>query len=197
MSLPEFTAIFGSPLFGLFFDHYGHRSLMIALSGGFTIGGHLLLAFTDITPYVGMLMLGLSFSIFGSAIWTFIPKLVKPYQIATAYGIMTAAMNLALFLFPLVIATIQTNSTRGNFTNSQVFFMFLASISIIFCYLLHHRHKRVLHGAHSSPQNSAVGPGLPQNDFDSHDETLSNAGNLSFKKLSFESLSSAQTNHIV
>jgi MFS family permease len=141
MSIPELTAIFGTPLCGLFFDKYGHRSILLAIAGSLIVLAHSVLAFTTITPYVGMSLIGTAYSIFGSAIWTFIPRLVHSNQIATAYGLMTGAMNLSLFVFPLVVAIILGQSNRGDFHYVQLFFMCLASGSVFLSTLLYYRKK--------------------------------------------------------
>jgi MFS family permease len=141
MSIPELTAILGTPLCGLFFDKYGHRSLLLAVAGILIMTGHTILAMTKITPYVGMFLIGSAYSIFGSAIWTFIPRLVHPDQIATAYGLMTTAMNFSLFLFPLISAVILGTSSHGEFYQVQMFFIALASGTVILSIMLFYRKK--------------------------------------------------------
>jgi MFS family permease len=141
MSIPEFTAIFGTPLCGLFFDKYGHRSILLAIAGSLIILAHSILALTTMTPYVGMFLLGTAYSIFGSAIWTFIPRLVHSNQIATAYGLMTGAMNLSLFIFPLVVAMILGQSNRGDYRYAQLFFICLACGTVCLSTLLYYRKK--------------------------------------------------------
>lgn len=54
------------------------------------IPAHLLMAFTDVHPLVGIITIGLSFSLVPSALWPSIPLLVDKSEIATAYGMMVS-----------------------------------------------------------------------------------------------------------
>jgi MFS family permease len=141
MFIPECTAIFGTPLMGLYFDMYGNRALFLSFAGTLLFTGHLILLTATITPFIGMFIMGISYSIFGSAIWTLIPRLVHSHQIATAYGLITGAMNLSLFIFPLIVAYIFRNSPRGDFWYVQLFFMGLSCTAVIFSFILHFLEK--------------------------------------------------------
>jgi len=64
------------PLVGIFIDKYGQRLRILLLACLFSICSHILLLFVQNS--FPLVMLGLSYSLFGAAIWPIIPYIVKP-----------------------------------------------------------------------------------------------------------------------
>lgn len=75
-----------SPLFGYVIDRFGRNVTFVFLSVTATIGAHALLAFTLINPYVGMSLMGLSYSMLASSLWPLVALIIPEYQLGTAYG---------------------------------------------------------------------------------------------------------------
>lgn len=75
-----------SPAFGLVIDKTGKNVLWVFLSIIGTIIAHGLLAFTFVSPYICMVILGLSYSMLASSLWPLIALVVPEYQLGTAYG---------------------------------------------------------------------------------------------------------------
>ena len=75
-----------SPAFGLLVDRTGRNVFYVFISILVTIGGHALLAFTFINPYVGMSIMGLSYSMLASALWPMVALIIPEHQLGTAYG---------------------------------------------------------------------------------------------------------------
>jgi MFS family permease len=103
MSIPDIVSAIGTPLSGMYVDRYGHRTLLMILSSFFILISLSLMLLTDLTPMFGMTLLGFAYSIFASALWPCVPFLVGRHQLATAYGLLSVALNLTLFSTPLIV----------------------------------------------------------------------------------------------
>ena len=136
MSVPDFISAVGSPLCGIIVDRLGHRSTLLPLSGILILINHALLSYTTISPFVAMSILGVAYSMFASVLWPCVPFVVGRHQIATAYGLMTVALNISLFSFPLIVAKIRENYSEDDFSGMQVFFMGMCALSILSSSLL-------------------------------------------------------------
>ncbi|KAJ1568819.1 hypothetical protein HK096_005210, partial [Nowakowskiella sp. JEL0078] len=152
MSIPDLISAVGSPICGLFVDKYGHRSTVLPISALLLLLTHALLNYTLLSPIIAMSIMGISYSVFAAALWPCVSYLVGRHQIATAYGIVTVALNVSLFFFPLVVAKIRNNSMKlnnklnpenpnkkpdySNFENVEIFFMVLSFAAFVLSLLL-------------------------------------------------------------
>lgn len=75
-----------SPLFGFIVDQTGKNVTWVFLSIATTIGAHLMLGFTMANPYIGMAIMGLSYSMLASSLWPLVALIIPEYQLGTAYG---------------------------------------------------------------------------------------------------------------
>lgn len=75
-----------SPLFGYIIDKTGRNVMWILISILTTIVAHSILAFTFINPYIGMIIMGLSYSMLASSLWPLVALIIPEYQLGTAYG---------------------------------------------------------------------------------------------------------------
>jgi MFS family permease len=100
-SFVYFGTIIFTPLFGLFVDKRGKRATLMFYGSAMLIVVHLILAFTRITPYIPIFILGISFSLVPAAMWPAVGKLVEEKRLGTAYGLMTWIQSFGLFLFPM------------------------------------------------------------------------------------------------
>ncbi|KAG9068353.1 hypothetical protein KI688_010621 [Linnemannia hyalina] len=135
MSIPDIVSSVGSPLCGYLVDRFGHRARYIPLSAVLLIWTHAQLGFTSITPIIGMLILGLAYSLFASVLWPCIPFLVKDHQLGTAYGLVTIALNISLTIFPMIVAWI-LDITDGSYLYVEALFIILAFIGLLLSILL-------------------------------------------------------------
>ncbi|KAF9138841.1 hypothetical protein BGX30_008669 [Mortierella sp. GBA39] len=121
MTVPDlFSAILVLPV-GYFVDHYGQKSWLFMLCGLIIGSSHFVLGIIPVpSPVPALVALGIASAI-GAIFTSAIPVLVKPHQIATAYGISTSAMNLAFTVFPLIVARLMTVDP-GVYTYVEVFF---------------------------------------------------------------------------
>ncbi|KAJ3185674.1 hypothetical protein HK101_009808 [Irineochytrium annulatum] len=132
MSVPDWISAAGSPLAGIFMDMHGHRGTMLPISGVLLILTHSISLWTDLSPYWTMTVMGIAYSLFAAALWPCVPYLVGPHQIATGYGLLTIALNVSLFVFPLIVA--QIRASGGNiedFGPTLFFFIVLGALAVL------------------------------------------------------------------
>ncbi|XP_032529860.1 major facilitator superfamily domain-containing protein 1-like [Danaus plexippus] len=117
-----------SPFFGILIDKTGRNVTWVILSIVTTIGSHFLLAFTFINPYVGVMSLGISYSLLASGLWPLIAMIVPENQLGTAYGISQAVQNMGLATV-LILAGIIVD--KYGYLMLEMFFLGCLFISLI------------------------------------------------------------------
>lgn len=85
-SIVYIISAIASPLFGYVIDKTGRNVFWILVSVLGTIFGHSLLAFTFVNPYIGMIAMGLAYSMLASSLWPLVALIIPEYQLGTAYG---------------------------------------------------------------------------------------------------------------
>merc|ERR1719193_1986494 len=90
-----------SPLLGLMIDKTGRNITWVFLAILASIGCHCLLAFSMLSPYIGICVLGVAYSLLASALWPIAALLIPEYQLGTAYGLMQAIQNLGTALITM------------------------------------------------------------------------------------------------
>lgn len=78
---------------------------------------------------IPLLMIGLSFSVFGSVIWPCIPLIVEEEHHGSAYGLMGAFQNAAQSLLPLVLSQVYHES--GNYRDCEIVLALFASLGLV------------------------------------------------------------------
>jgi MFS family permease len=78
---------FGSPIFGYIIDKFGKNIMWTFVSTFMTLLGHIILAFTSWSPYFGVCLMGVAFSIWASSIWPIIAIVIPEHQLGTAFGL--------------------------------------------------------------------------------------------------------------
>ena len=144
--LPLGTVLF-TPLFGLLVDKKGKGATLMIFGSLLLLLIHLTFAFTTLTPYVPMVLLGIAFSLVPAAMWPSVAKIVDEKRIGTAYGIMFSIQNLGLWGFPILAGVILDRSNPVNaasldYTNTMIMFSFLGIIGLIFAFLLKKSDKK-------------------------------------------------------
>lgn len=100
-SLIPFGTILFTPIFGAFVDKKGKAASLMMLGSGLLIFAHLSLSvFNSVTlGYVGLLALGVAFSLIPAAMWPSVAKIVPEKRLGTAYATMFTVQNWGLFAF--------------------------------------------------------------------------------------------------
>lgn len=113
-----------TPILGNYVDHKGKAASMLILGSILLIACHLTFAFIlplckgssvlgIIVAYLTILVLGASFSLVPAALWPSVPKLVDEKIIGSAYALIFWIQNIGLWLFPLLIGKVLTNTNPG------------------------------------------------------------------------------------
>ncbi|XP_047516198.1 major facilitator superfamily domain-containing protein 1-like isoform X2 [Pieris napi] len=133
-----------SPFFGILIDKTGRNVMWVILSIITTIGSHFLLAFTFVNPYVGVMALGVSYSLLASGLWPLVAMIVPESQLGTAYGICQAVQNLGLATV-LILAGVVVD--KFGYLMLEMFFLgclFIALIAAVLIYIVDSANSGVL-----------------------------------------------------
>jgi MFS family permease len=86
-----------------------------------------------------LILLGFTYSIYVSALWSSIPYCCKAKQVGTAYGIATAVQNGGLALGPVIVGVIEDNTKdfKDGFGGVSIFLMGVSVIGTIFGFILY------------------------------------------------------------
>lgn len=122
-----------SPVFGFLVDRVGRNILWVIAAVMISLGGHTFLAYSLISPYVGMTFLGLGYSLLASALWPMVSLVVPTERLGTAYGFMQAIQNLGLAVVAIVAGSIVD---QKGYLWLEVFFCACMSITLMIAVLL-------------------------------------------------------------
>jgi MFS family permease len=103
--LTLFAMVF-TPLFGLLVDRVGKRSLFMMFGSLLLMPVYLLMAYSYVSLYVPMVMMGIAFSLIPAVMWPSVAYVVEESKLGTAYGLMTMIQNVGLAGFNLLIGWI-------------------------------------------------------------------------------------------
>jgi nitrate/nitrite transporter NarK len=117
-------------IFGAIIDRIGKRATMLIIGSLAMIPCHVALAYTDINPWIPMIVLGLSFALVPAALWPALPLIAKENQLGTAYGVIAMIQNIGLFVFPLAVGKIR--DTTGSYKLAMVMFAGLGVLGLLF-----------------------------------------------------------------
>jgi MFS family permease len=102
-SMLTLFAMVGTPLFGFLVDRTGRRALYMMFGSALLIPVYLMMAYTDLSLYVPMAMMGVAFSLIPAVMWPSVAYVVDEARLGTAYGLMTLVQNVGLTTFNLLI----------------------------------------------------------------------------------------------
>ena len=124
-----------SPVLGIMVDKTGKNLIWLIIAIVFTLGSHVLLALTFITPYLAMSIMGVSYSLLACALWPLVAMIIPEKQLGTAYGFMQSIQNLGLGVVSIVAGKIADGS---GYLILEVFFsgcLCLALLSSVLLYM--------------------------------------------------------------
>ncbi|RKP03757.1 hypothetical protein CXG81DRAFT_16726 [Caulochytrium protostelioides] len=149
MSIPDTLSAVLVPIFGFVVDRYGGRATLLGLCAITIMFVHLALGFSDASPVGPLVMLGLAYSLYGVAIWPSVATIIQhteaqltrdgvlnasgtgpPKLLGTAYGLATAALNMALTVFPFLVAQVRVWG-GDSFAALEVFFAATAALGLL------------------------------------------------------------------
>ncbi len=133
-SMLTLSAMILTPLFGLLADYMGKRSLLMMFGSLIIIPVYLIMAYTQISLYVPMAMMGLAFSLVPAVMWPSVALIVDESKLGTAYGLMTMIQNIGLFGFNMLIGWV--NDFSGGYTTGMWVFSTLGFFGMAFAFML-------------------------------------------------------------
>ncbi len=134
LSMLKVFAMIFSPLFGLLSDYIGKRALLMMVGSFLLVPVYLLMAYTHITLYLPMALMGIAFSLIPAVMWPSVAIIVDEAKLGTAYGLMTLIQNVGLAAFNFLIGAV--NDFTGGYTAGMWIFSSLGFFGLLFAYLL-------------------------------------------------------------
>ncbi len=110
-SVLPLSAMFATPLFGLVADRIGRRSLLMAAGSLLLFPAFLVMGYTDVSLFVPIAMLGVSFSLIPAVMWPAVAYIIAERRLGSAYALMTLCQQLGVAAVPWLIG--RTNDALG------------------------------------------------------------------------------------
>ncbi len=143
-SMLTLFAMIATPIFGLIVDKVGKRALLMMFGSLLLIPVYLMLAYSHISLYVPMALMGVAFSLIPAVMWPSVAYIVDQSKLGTAYGLMTMIQNIGLFGFNLMIGWANDYSHAGadnprGYDLGMWIFSILGFLGLAFAFLLRQR----------------------------------------------------------
>jgi MFS family permease len=140
-SLLTLFAMIFTPLFGLWVDKVGRRALFMMWGSLLLVPVYLLMAYSQLSLYVPMVIMGIAFSLIPAVMWPSVAYIVEEKRLGTAYGVMTMIQNVGLFLFNLLIGWANdfagaSGANPDGYALGMWIFSSLGFLGFFFAYLL-------------------------------------------------------------
>jgi len=135
------AAMFATPLIGLLVDYIGKRALLMTIGSILLLPVYLLMAYSDITLYIPVIMMGVAFSLIPAVMWPAVAYIVEEKRLGSGYALMTVIQQIGMMLFPLIIGWANDYSgasatNPGGYNLGMWIFSILGILGLIFAYLL-------------------------------------------------------------
>ena len=145
-----FSMIF-TPLFGLWVDRVGRRSLFMMFGSLLLVPVYLVMAYSDLPLWLPMAVMGVAFSLVPAVMWPSVAYLVPEAKLGTAYGLMTMIQNIGLSAFNVMIGWANDVSgagpgNPGGYALGMWIFSALGLLGFFFAWML--RREETAPGAH-------------------------------------------------
>lgn len=141
VSMIPFCALIFAPLFGALVDRIGHGTRIMVLGACMVAAAHLLLAFAPSVPvfgYLGIILLGLGYSLLPAAMWPSVPKIVPEKVLGTAFSLLYWIQNMGLMAVPLMVGRIMTRYSvpvEASF-HAELMFIGISAVAILTAFAL-------------------------------------------------------------
>jgi MFS family permease len=105
---------------------------------------YLIMAYTSVSLYVPMAMMGIAFSLVPAVMWPSVAYVVNESRLGTAYGLMTLIQNIGLAGFNVLIGWANDSSgasatNPGGYALGMWLFSVLGFVGLLFAVLLRRR----------------------------------------------------------
>jgi MFS family permease len=161
-SMLTLFAMVATPLFGLLADKIGKRSLLMMFGSLLLAPVYLMMAYSHISLYVPMAMMGIAFSLIPGIMWPSVSYLVDQSKLGTAYGLMTLIQNIGLAGFNFLIGwandySLASATNPSGYTLGMWIFSILGVVGFLFAFLL----RRSEMGPHAHGLETITTSGKP------------------------------------
>jgi MFS family permease len=135
------SAMFATPLIGLLVDFIGKRALLMTVGSILLLPVYLLMAYSNISLYVPVIMMGVAFSLIPAVMWPSVAYIVEAKRLGSAYALMTLIQQIGMMLFPLIVGAANdyqgaSPANPGGYDLGMWIFSILGILGLIFAYLL-------------------------------------------------------------
>ena len=140
-SMLTLFAMIATPLFGLWVDRVGKRAILMMFGSLLLIPVYLMMAYTQVSLYIPMAMMGVAFSLIPAVMWPSVAYIVDQSKLGTAYGFMTMIQNIGLFGLNLLIGWANNYghadaSNPAGYRLGMWIFSVLGLLGVLFSFLL-------------------------------------------------------------
>jgi MFS family permease len=140
------AAIIATPLFGILVDRVGKRSLFMAFGSLLLVPVFLMFAYTDITLFIPIIMMGIAFSLIPAVMWPAVAYIIEEKRLGTAYALMTLIQQVGLAGMNWLIGKANDISGAGpdnpeGYNLGMWIFTILGFLGLIFAFLLNRVQK--------------------------------------------------------
>ncbi|MBM4171754.1 MAG: major facilitator superfamily domain-containing protein 1 [Ignavibacteria bacterium] len=140
-SILPFSAMIATPLFGLLVDRIGKRALLMAIGSFLLIPTYLLMTYTNISLFIPIAMMGISFSLIPAVMWPSVAYIVEEKRLGSAYALMTLIQQVGLAGMNWIIGSANdfSNASLHNPTGYDLgmwIFTSLGFFGLLFAYFL-------------------------------------------------------------
>jgi len=130
-----------TPLFGIWVDRVGKRSLFMMAGSLMLVPVYLMMAYTAVDLKIPMAIMGIAFSLVPAVMWPSVAYLVEEAKLGTAYGLMTMIQNIGLFGFNWMIGRANDFSgasaaNAGGYALGMWIFSVLGLLGFFFAWML-------------------------------------------------------------
>jgi MFS family permease len=140
-SMLTLFAMIATPLFGLLVDKVGRRAQFMMYGSLLIIPVYLIMAYTHLSLYIPMAMMGIAFSLIPGVMWPSVAYIVDQSKLGTAFGLMTMIQNIGLAGFNLLVGwandyTGASAANPGGYTLGMWIFSSLGFFAFLFAFML-------------------------------------------------------------
>jgi MFS family permease len=140
-SVLPLSAMIATPLFGLVVDRVGRRALLMVVGSLLLLPTFLLLGYTQVSLFVPIAMLGVSFSLIPAVMWPSVAYIVPQRRLGSAYALMTLCQQLMVAAVPWLIgrsndALGASPTNPGGYGGMIWILTGLATFGLLFAFLL-------------------------------------------------------------
>ncbi len=135
------ASMIATPIFGILADKYGKRAFMMMIGSLLILPVYLMMAYSGITLYIPVIMMGIAFSLIPAVMWPSVAYLVEEKRLGTAYALMSLIQQLGVSAFNEIIGYANDYSAASaqnpeGYALGMWIFSILGVLGLVFAYLL-------------------------------------------------------------